>query len=334
MVVKKAVGTNMNDKTMLRVLSLGVLLMLTSALKAETQIVIVQGLAGEDYYQRHFDEQVEKITEASSKLVSGDNLLILSGEAATRDQTIDSLQAITPNLTTDDQLLVYLIGHGSFDGRDYKFNLSGADLTGAEILEVLGQSSANNVLINTTSSSGALLEPFEDSNVHLVAATKSGAERTATRFGRHFADALVVSDVEGISDATSSADLDKNQAVSLKEAFDFAVRETADFYESEGLLATENARIQMVTEGDADTLANSIKLANLIEQPDAESNPALALLLAERDAIDRDIDTLRLRRIGMTEEDYLNRFQSLMIELAQIQFQIDKETGADDGSAL
>ena len=324
----------MNHKTMLSALSLGVLLTLTSALEAETQVVIIQGLAGEDYYQRHFDEQVEKISEASSKLVSGDNLLVLSGEAATRDQTLSSLQSITPNLTADDQLLVYLIGHGSFDGRDYKFNLSGADLTGAEILEALSQSSANNVLINTTSSSGALLEPFEGSNVHLIAATKSGAERTATRFGRHFADALLVVEVEGISDATSSADLDKNQAVSLKEAFDFAVRETADFYESEGLLATENARIQMVTEGDADTLANSIKLANLIEQPDTESNPVLALLLAERDAIDRDIDTLRLRRIGMTEQDYLNRFQSLMIELAQIQFQIDKETGASEGGML
>ena len=59
-------------------------------------------------------------------------------------------------MTEGDQLSVYLIGHGSYDEHEYKFNIAGPDLTDSDILEALNQvPSGNQVLVNTSSASGA-----------------------------------------------------------------------------------------------------------------------------------------------------------------------------------
>ncbi len=284
---------------------------------AKSSVVIVQGLAGEDYYQRHFDEQVEKISEASAKLVEEGDLIVLSPEVA-KDEILATLKRVLENSASNDMVFLYLIGHGSYDGRNYKFNISGADFTGAELLELYASAESTAVLINTSSSSGGLLKLFEEAeldNLHLVTATKSGAERTATRFGRHLADALLASE----------ADIDKNQSISLQEAFDFAVRETQGFFDTEGLLATENARLQI---GAQSAAPGQIRLANLVARPSVSANQELANLYQQRDELDRQIDTLRLRRINMSDEDYLQQFQGLMIELSLLQGQIDDEEGA------
>lgn len=286
---------------------------------ADTYIGIVQGLSGESYYQRHFDEQVEKLVAASGKLTGKGNIQVFQGAEYGRNDIINWLDDRLGDGKEDDQLILYLVGHGSYDSRDYRFNIPGPDLTGGDLLAALTQGSnlSSIVLVNTSSSSGALLELFANepldethSEVMLVTATKNGRERTATRFGRHFADAL----------GSEAADLDKSQAVSLQEAFDFAVRETEEFYKSEGLLATEHAQLQGENAG-------LLRLANLIDRPSSEQNPQLASLYQQRDMLDRQIDSLRLRRIGMTDEDYLSQFQNLMLELAILQGQIDQVEG-------
>lgn len=295
---------------------LGFLLsLLTSFAWAKTSVVIVQGLAGEDYYQRHFDEQAAKISEASTKFV-GEKSVYIFPDDANKETILPELSDVISAASKDDLLIVYLVGHGSFDGRDYKFNISGVDISGGELLELLAKSSASIVLVNTSSSSGALLKSFKEasdtSNIHLVTATKSGAERTATRFGRHLADGLL----------SSAADINKNQSISLQEAFDYAVEGTQGFYDEEGLLATENARLQM---GSAEVDPKQIRLTSLVERPNSSLSNELTALYQQRDELDRQIDTLRLRRINMTEQAYLEQFQGLMVELAILQTQIDEE---------
>ena len=75
---------------------------------------------------------------------------------------------------------------------------------------------------------GAIADLAAGDNRLLILATRSGAERHATRFGGYFAAAL--------NDPT--ADLDKNQLGSATEAFDFAERQVDDYYERNGQLAT------------------------------------------------------------------------------------------------
>lgn len=286
------------------------LLLLPSLALAEAYVAVVQGLAGEPFYQRQFDEQNASLVRASKTL--GDNTtLILSGKNATKSALQDWFKEIAVKVTNNDTLLVYLVGHGSYDQRNYKFNLPGPDLTDQDLLELIDSSNAGTkFLLSGSSSSGALLEHFKDKNIILATATKNGREKNATRFGRFFSIAL----------ETEAADLDKNKAISITEAFTWADRATADFYESEGLLATEHANL--IGEN-----ADRVILNRWQQRPAAATNPALANLYQQRDDIDREIERLRLRRIGMSDDDYLLAFQQLILGLGDIQDLIDLEMG-------
>ena len=76
-----------------------------------------------------------------------------------------------------------LVGHGSYDGEAYKLNLPGPDIDGDEFLSLLAAVPARSQLIvNTTSASGATLEAWAGDGRTLITATRSGIERNATRF--------------------------------------------------------------------------------------------------------------------------------------------------------
>ena len=69
-----------------------------------------------------------------------------------------ALDALHQAISRDDLLLVVLIGHGTFDGVDAKFNLVGPDLESAEWSALLNPIPGRVVLVNTTSASSPFLE--------------------------------------------------------------------------------------------------------------------------------------------------------------------------------
>ncbi|MBT5032512.1 MAG: hypothetical protein HOM55_09495 [Proteobacteria bacterium] len=296
----------------------GMLLLLnTPSASAETHTLLVQGLGGEAWYQRQFDEQADTIGEALKSVVGEPQLTILRGSDANRQVVMDWFDGIAVNADDDDSALVVLIGHGTFDDVEYKFNIPGPDLSFSDLQQGFSQINVPaKVLINTSSSSGALLDALKEEPITLLTATKNGRERNATRFGRFFARAFV----------ETAADLDKNQKISLQEAFDYAERATNDFYESEGLLATEHAFLQQPGEGQ---IAGRMTLANLGSQDDSMQSPELIALFEQRDQLDLRIESLRLRRIGMGEQDYEYVFQILMLDLIMVQDEIDLLDGVN-----
>jgi hypothetical protein len=302
----------------LRVLVSGATFLLAShTATAETHALLVQGLGGEEWYQRQFDEQLDLIGESLKGVVDEAHLTILGGSEARRTAVMDWFDTVASNLDETDSVLIILVGHGTFDGREYKFNISGPDLTATDIQENLDRLEVQaKVILNTSSSSGALLELLSGESTTLLTATKNGNERNATRFGRFFARALV----------DTSADLDKNQKISLQEAFDHAERATSDFYDEEGLLATEHAQL---SDPSNTQLATRMTLANLGSAESVQQSPELSRLIEERDQIDRDVESLRLQRIGMSDDDYQFVFQSLMLELISIQDEIELLEGGD-----
>ena len=54
-------------------------------------------------------------------------------EAPTRDQIRTRLNALAKETKPTDALVLMLIGHGTYDGVDYKFNIPGPDLSGTEL---------------------------------------------------------------------------------------------------------------------------------------------------------------------------------------------------------
>jgi hypothetical protein len=160
----------------------------------------------------------------------------------TREQVRAALERIAKEAQPQDAVVLMLIGHGSFDGYEYKINLPGPDLSGAELATLLDRIPATRQLVvNMTSSSGGSIESLRRPNRVVIAATKTGTEKNATVFARYWVEAL----------RDPAADTDKNEVVSALEAFRYADKKTAAFYESQKRLATEHAVLEDTGKGEA-----------------------------------------------------------------------------------
>ena len=289
-----------------------ILLLLAPLLvKADLHVVIVEGLGGDPAYAAQFSAQADAIEAASSTLTADDNIKSFRGESATRDVILSHFEGLESRLTANDQISVFLIGHGSYDDVEYKFNIVGPDLTGEDIAASLDAiASSSQLLVNTSSASGAIVDLLQNDSRVLVLATRSGVERHATRFGGYFADAL----------SNSTADTDKNKRISVAEAFSFAERQVDDYYDSNGQLATEHPRI----EGERTA---RMTLARLDASRPTIVDVALAELVADRDALNTEIETLRLARDDMDMQDYQAQLLEKMLELARIEDAIEAREG-------
>jgi hypothetical protein len=279
---------------------------------AELYYLIVGGLGGEEGYTEQFDKDVTSLAGVARRTTADSRVTLLKGEAATRDAVVKAFDSLRARAKAADNVIVMLIGHGSYDGETYKLNLPGPDLDGAEIGKLLGAIPARaQLVVNATSASGAVLETWAGEGRTLITATRSGFERNATRFAEHFAAAL----------AAGSADINKNGVITAQEAFDYAARRVADSFERDGALATEHPQI-------AGGAAARFTVARLGSGPPAvesaaAADPAVAALAAERERLDAEIEALRERREAMGNEAYLAELQRLLVALAEVQGKID-----------
>ena len=300
---------------------------------AELFITIAQGLGGMPEYENEFTEVREKVAAASATLTGEDKVFTFSGAGATREALLAHFKTLQERMTDGDRAAIYLIGHGSFDGEEYKYNIPGPDLTTDDLKGILeslpGQ---NHVLITTGSTSGALVEGITGvraardendtraleamaatpSKYLIVAGTRNGNERNATHFGRFFAEALV----------SSAADVNKNDTVSVQEAYDYAPRAVEEYFDDNQRLATEHAQLR--GEGAAQF---SLSRLNTLEYE--SDDPELSELIEQRIALDAEIEELQLRRNEFaSNREYLQALQALVLESAQLTERIDAARAA------
>ena len=147
--------------------------------------------------------------------------------------------------------------------------------------------------------------------------TRTERQLNATEFGRYFALALSGED----------SDLDKDERVSLLEAFLYSRQEVERHYEEENEMLTETAVLD--DNGDFELshdaglagpdgpLAATFHLGGVSgtsgQVPD---DPELARLYEERAAIQGRIDEVRALRESMSEDQYLDALEPLLVELA------------------
>jgi hypothetical protein len=235
------------------------------------------------------------------------------------------MNTIAHESKTDDMLIVTLIGHGSYDSVEYKFNLPGPDISGEELATLCDRVPAKRQLIvNTTSASGGSIGALQKPGRIVITATKTGTEKNATVFARYW--------VEALRDA--SADVDKNEAISALEAFQYADRKTASFYESQKRLATEHAMIEDTgkkegvraasAENGEGLLATNFVLLRLGAAQKAANDPAKRALLDKKEELERKIDTLKYQKAAMSAEDYKTQLSSALLDLARVQQELDK----------
>ena len=309
----------------LRCACMGCALLFALPARAALYVVTIAGLGGEPDYDQRFQGNAKDVDRAFKSAGGEVHETMLSGADATRAKLTETLQQIASQAKPQDDFVLILIGHGTFDGFEYKFNLVGPDASADEIAELCDKiPSKRQLIVNTTSASGGSIIPLQRAGRAVIAATKAGTEKNATIFARYWAEAL--------QDPT--ADTNKDESISAMEAFVYAAKKTADFYDSQKRLATEHAvfedtgKQEAVREASASTgeglLISNFTLVRLGGAQAAANDPAKRDLLAQKEQLEQKIDVLKYQKAAMDPDDYKQQLTENLLQLAKVQEQLDK----------
>jgi Peptidase C13 family len=297
--------------------TLALLLATAACAPAATFYVTIAGLGGEPDYAQRFKMWADDI-DGSLKKAGGD-VNVTTLQSPTREQIRARMSAIAGQAKPTDSLVVILIGHGSFDGTDYKFNIQGPDISATELAKLMDQVPAQRQLVaNLTSCSGGSIEMLRRPNRIVIAATKSGSEKNATTFARYFAEAL----------REPAADTDKNEAISALEAFKYAQQKTKEFFDTQKRLATEHSVIEDTGKGASDgaaapagegKLAAAFPLVRMGANLAAARDPKKRPLLDKKEQLEQAIDKLKFEKAAMPVQEYKRQLTQLLLELARTQ---------------
>jgi hypothetical protein len=290
-----------------------------------TTVIVVVGVAGTGEYGAVFSGEAAQWEKICGRADAECLLIGLgAGQAASdRDLLRQTLEAEPKGGLG--MLWIVLIGHGTFDGREAKFNLRGPDVTASELALWLRPFHRPLAFIDTSSASAPFLNKLSGPGRVVITATRSGDEQNFARFGQFFIDAL----------ADPQSDLDKDGEVSLLEAFLSASARVADFYKTQGRLATEHPLIDdngdgLGTPPDWFQGVRAVRKARdgatvdgpLAQQfvliPSAEERRLPPAVRARRDQLELAIARLREEKPKLSEEDYYARLEALLLPLARL----------------
>ena len=303
---------------------MGGLLVAALPMRASVYYVTVAGLGGEPDYEQRFTATAKDLDKVF-KDSGGAHVYTLTGNQATRVRLTETMAAVAREAKPEDDFVLTLIGHGSFDGVEYKFNLVGPDVSAAELAAMCDKVPARRQLVvNTTSASGGAVAALERPGRGVIAATKTGTEKNATVFARYW--------VEALQDPT--ADVDKSESISAMEAFQYADRKTAGFYESQKRLATEHAVFEDTGHGEAvragaaqgreGALLSSLMVVRIGVSQAAMNDPAKRDLLAKKEELEQKIDALKYQKAAMDPGDYKKQLTEALLQLATVQGELEK----------
>jgi len=295
-----------------------------SAASNSPVLLVVVGAPGEAEYGSNFLRQASQWEAAGRQ--AGVLVLTLGVDAGAPSDR-DRLQRIIESVPSNPHLPFWLvlIGHGTWDGKQARFNLRGPDFTAGELAAWLQPVRRPVVVVNTASASAPFLMALAATNRVVITATRSGDELNYARFGEHLAPALT----------DPASDLDKDGQTSLLEAFLTASARVAEFYKTEGRLATEHALVDDNGDG-LGTPADWFRGVRAVKKPKegkldglrahqihllpSPGEKALPLdLRARRDALEARVAELREAKASLPEEDYYRQLEAILLELARLQ---------------
>ncbi|MCU1382524.1 MAG: hypothetical protein JWL71_1221 [Acidobacteria bacterium] len=280
----------------------------------------------------HYDpERLIVLADVPPRPGAGQTLQPRSGQAgdaaaegvtpATRENVRAALADLRKRMTKDDQLLVLLIGHGtSLDGEEAKFNLVGPDLSASDWSELLRPLPGRLVFVNTTGASFPFLRKLARKGHVVLTATDTAAQQFETVFPEFFIKAF----------EDPAADLDRNNRVSMWEAFTYASAGVRQFFEQKGQLPTERPLLDDTGAGVGREAANpgtdgAIARITYLE-PDAAltlpADTALAGLMRRRAELETMLEELKARKESTPPDQYDADLEKLLVEIARLSAQI------------
>ncbi|MBN1419413.1 MAG: hypothetical protein JXP34_11595 [Planctomycetes bacterium] len=298
------------------------------AAPAGPRVLVAVGAPGAPEYGQAFGAWADRWQRAAERAGAAFTRIGDAPRDAADPEDRERLKALlaAESRTEGEAIWLVLIGHGTFDGREAKFNMRGPDVSAAEIAEWLTPFERPLAVIDCTSSSAPFINRLSGPNRIIVTATKSGYELNYARFGDYLSQAI----------ADPAADLDKDEQVSLLEAFLVASKRVAEFYEEEARLATETALIDDNGDGRG-TPAAWFRGVRIVERAASGADPDGARargfhvirsdrearmpadLRARRDALERAVEALRAERGDRPgDEAYYEKLEPLLAELARL----------------
>lgn len=293
---------------------------------SQTYAVIITGAGGEKEFADQFADISNRLAAGLRKAgLAADHVTLLPADHARKEDVARVFLDLATKARAADTLLVFLVGHGTYDGHDYKFNLTGPDPTAAEFRQWLDKVPAGKqVIVNSSASSGAATEVWSRAGRVVITATRNGQERNATVFMRFFAEALT----------DPAADMDKNGSVSVLEAYRFAEQHTAKFYESASRIATEHPMLDDNGDGKGvkdpspqngeGLLAATVPLVRYAAATARVDTPEARDLRAQKEKLENDIATLKYNKASLQESEYKQSLESLLLNLARTQQRLEK----------
>ena len=289
-------------------------LFLPVSIFADSSALIVRGVAGSPEHEMKFDKWTEGTQKALVEKFgfSSDRVIVLSDKKSAQAEIQKAFATLKQQLKPADTFFLFFIGHGSGDDGVYKFNISGPDYTADDYSKLLSTLPVGRIVIVLgTPASGAAIEKFAGKNRVIITATRSGQEGNDIVFYDYFLEAL----------ESPAADEDKDQKISVWEAFKYAVAGTERFYKEEGRLATEHPQISDngtektgVTTKEVPLVARATSFQ--VDRPIVSSDPKLQALLNQRREIEQKIEDLRINKNVIPETEYDKQMESLLVQLA------------------
>jgi hypothetical protein len=300
---------------------------------AKPTVIVMAGASGEDDFGKVFLQAAESWQHAAEKAQVNFVGIGMTNAAATNDLALFHAAMAKEPKDSAGELWIVLLGHGTFDGKEAKFNLHGPDLSASSLSNALIGFQRPVAIINAASSSSPFIKALSQTNRVIVTATRSGAEENYARFGKFISQAI----------ADAEADLDKDGQTSLLEAFLMASRRVTEFYKSEGRLATEHALLDDNGDGlgtPADWFrgihafkkaANNAPLDGMRAHQwhlirSSQDQKLSAEQRKERDALELEIGKLREQKASMNEDEYYKKLEQLLTKLAEIEFSAESHS--------
>lgn len=289
-----------------------------------TTVILVVGAAGDAEHGTNFLKQVFAWQQGCAQGGARAITIGLEPNAPTNDYELLKETIASQPQQGLAQLWLGLIGHGTFDGKEARFNLRGPDVSASDLAAWLKPFHRPLAVIDTTACSSPFLNKLSATNRVIITATRSGSEQSFARFGQYFATALT----------DPQADLDHDGQVSLLEAFLTAARQTAESYKVQGRLVSEHPLLEdngdglgtppdwfrglratkKATDGAAPDglLAQQFRLI-----PSPEERNLTPEQIARRDALEQAVLQHREKKGQMPEEEYYGQLEKLLVDLAR-----------------
>lgn len=314
-------------------------------LPGERYALIVGGVGGLEEFTTKYFEQTQRIyrilvdslgyaPEHVTYLFEDDSYAEEIDGISTAQNVRQALQKLAGDLHEDDQLLLFLVGHGSYDGEWSKFNLVGPDLKDIEYAQLLARIPGHLIFIDTSGASGPFVKKLSGPKRVIVTATKSGRQYHETTFADFLLQALT----------SPAADANKDRRISVAEAFTFARATQDDWYGENRRLRAEHPLLDDNGDGegsqflDQDSEDGQLAATMYLGPVSAEMQQTLQRvkqgkesprdkLLLEKDRLEQAIAALKQQKKQLPPDEYAQKLETYLIQLAKTNRKL-KATGS------